>query len=153
MSLSWMRHASRLGVLFLAGLLLLVSNSVQTSAQEVSAGITGIVTDPSGAAIAGATVSVRDVDRGTNWSTQTNVEGDYAFPRIPSGRYELTVRAEGFRSYLQPDVLLEVNQRAPNRTCVAAHTRFHHVMERTFAKFHRTETTNQRNAAIQIWMV
>ena len=54
-------------------------------AQEVSASVTGRVTDPSTSAIAGATVTAKDLDRGTVWTSKTNEEGIYAFPRIPAG--------------------------------------------------------------------
>ncbi len=81
-------------------------------AQEVSAGITGRVTDPSGGAIVGATVTAKDLDRQTPWSTKTNEDGIYAFPRVPVGRYELKVESAGFKSYLNPGIVLEVNQRA-----------------------------------------
>jgi hypothetical protein len=81
-------------------------------AQEVSAGITGRITDPSGAAIVGATVTARDVDRGTVWPTQTNEEGIRAFPRIPVGNYELKVEAKGFKTLTRPGITLELNQRA-----------------------------------------
>ena len=97
-------------VVVLCVLALLATFSV--SAQEVSAGITGRVTDPSGAAIVGATVTAKDLDRGTDWPTKTNEDGIYAFPRIPIGRYELRVEAQGFKTYVNPDVALEVNQRA-----------------------------------------
>jgi hypothetical protein len=80
--------------------------------QEVSAGITGRVSDPSGASITGASVTAKDLDRGTNWPTKTNDDGIYAFPRIPPGRYELKVEASGFKTYVNSDVALEVNQRA-----------------------------------------
>lgn len=81
-------------------------------AQEVSAGITGRVTDPSGGSIVGAKVNAKDLDRGTEWPTSTNVDGIYAFPRIPQGRYELKVEVTGFKTYLNPEFVLEVNQRA-----------------------------------------
>src|SRR5919206_3050496 len=80
--------------------------------QEVSAGITGRVTDPSGGAIVGATVTAKDLDRGTPWTTKSNEDGIYAFPRIPVGRYELKVESAGFKTYSPPDLVLEVNQRA-----------------------------------------
>ncbi|WP_321474986.1 TonB-dependent receptor [uncultured Paludibaculum sp.] len=83
-----------------------------TVAQEVSAGITGRVTDPSGLAIAGATVTARDTQRGTNWPTTTNEDGIYAFPRVPIGTYELKVEAKGFKTSIQSAFTLEVNQRA-----------------------------------------
>ncbi len=81
-------------------------------AQEVSAGITGRITDPSGAAVAGATVTARDVNRGTVWPTETNQEGVYAFPRIPVGTYELKVESPGFKTATMPAIVLELNQRA-----------------------------------------
>jgi len=83
-----------------------------TYAQEVSAGITGRVTDPSGSAIVGATVTAKDQDRGTEWPTSTNEDGIYAFPRIPVGKYSLKIEAKGFKTSLQSDLVLELNQRA-----------------------------------------
>src|SRR5262245_38650670 len=80
--------------------------------QEVSASITGLVTDPSGAAIANANVTARDLDRGTVYPTQTNVAGIFLYPRIPAGRYELKVEAAGFKTLTRTDLTLEVNQRA-----------------------------------------
>ena len=50
-------------------------------AQEVSAGVTGLVTDPSGSVVANASVSMKDRDRGTDWSAKTNNDGIYNFPR------------------------------------------------------------------------
>jgi hypothetical protein len=83
-----------------------------TYAQEVSAGITGRVTDPSGSAIVGAAVMAKDQDRGTEWPTTTNMDGIYAFPRIPVGTYSLKIEAKGFKVSVQPALTLEVNQRA-----------------------------------------
>ncbi len=58
----------------LATLLMFVAGS-PAYAQEVSAGITGIVTDPSGAAVAAAEVTATDLDRGLNYDTQSNEAG------------------------------------------------------------------------------
>ncbi len=93
----------------IAGLVCL--SVVSSYAQEVSAGITGHVTDPSGSSIVGAKVTAKDLDRDTEWPTTTNADGIYAFPRIPPGRYELKVEAPGFKTYINPEVTLEVNQR------------------------------------------
>src|SRR5437868_2783076 len=91
---------------------LLGLTTVPLMSQEVSAGITGRVTDPSGGAIVGATVTAKDLDRGTPWTTKSNEDGIYAFPRIPVGRYELKVENAGFKTYSAPELVLEVNQRA-----------------------------------------
>jgi hypothetical protein len=81
-------------------------------AQEVSAGITGHVTDPSGSAIVGATVNAKDLERGSVWSTKTNGEGIYAFPRVPAGDYEVRVEAPGFKAFVQERLHLDLNERA-----------------------------------------
>lgn len=86
--------------------------SLPLLAQETSAGIVGRVTDPTGSAIVGASVKAKDLDRGTDWPTSTNEDGIYAFPRVPNGRYSLTVEAKGFKTYINPSFTLEVNQRA-----------------------------------------
>src|ERR1051326_2441738 len=96
----------------LIGLMAIFVCTLPLVAQEVSAGITGRVTDPSGAAVVNATVSARDLDRQTVWPTKTNEDGIYAFPRIPVGRYELKVESQGFKTYINPDIVLELNQRA-----------------------------------------
>jgi hypothetical protein len=105
---------SRTGFTVLASLVLvmLIGLVPVGYAQEVSAGITGSVTDPSQAAIVGATVMATEMDRGTVWTTESNAVGVYAFPRIPPGRYEVRVEAQGFRTVVRSDVRLEINQRA-----------------------------------------
>lgn len=81
-------------------------------AQEVSAGITGRITDPSGSAIVGASVLAKNVDRGTEWPTTSNEDGIYSLPRLPIGNYSLKIEAKGFKTSIQPALTLEVNQRA-----------------------------------------
>jgi hypothetical protein len=53
--------------------------------QEVTAGITGTVVDPSGAAVSGATITATDTDRGTSVTTQTNASGGFNLTRLPIG--------------------------------------------------------------------
>jgi hypothetical protein len=86
--------------------------SVSIYGQEVSASITGRVTDSSGGAIVGAKVTATDIDRGTDFPTETLDDGIYAFPRVPVGRYNLKVEAKGFKTNLISGFTLEVNQRA-----------------------------------------
>ena len=81
-------------------------------AQEITAAITGKVTDPSGAAIAGAQITATDVDRGTVWKTDTNMEGLYNLPRLPVGNYEMRVEATGFQTAVRPRFNLVLNQTA-----------------------------------------
>jgi hypothetical protein len=78
--------------------------------QDVSAGITGKITDPSAAPIPAATVTAKDVDRGTIAQTQTSTEGVYNFSRLPVGRYELRVEANGFQTAVHSPFTLVLNQ-------------------------------------------
>ena len=80
--------------------------------QEVTAAITGTVTDPSGAPLAGATVTAKDQDRGTTWPATTNSDGIYALLRIPVGSYNLRVEAKGFQTAVYPAFTLVLNQTA-----------------------------------------
>src|SRR5260370_1363921 len=65
-------------------------------AQSSSGSISGVVTDPSGAAIAGAEVKLVDVGTNTSQPTNTNAEGRYSFISVPPGVYNVTVGNPGF---------------------------------------------------------
>jgi hypothetical protein len=80
--------------------------------QEVTAGITGTITDPSGAPIPNAKVRATDTLRGTLWPTETNGVGVYDLPRLPVSTYEVTVEAQGFATAVQRNLTLVMNQRA-----------------------------------------
>lgn len=80
--------------------------------QEVTAGIVGTVTDPSGAPINGAAVTATDKDRGTIWTAKTNDSGAYNLTRLPVGTYRLQVVAQGFATSNFPPFTLVLNQTA-----------------------------------------
>src|ERR1700722_7027653 len=90
--------------------LLLLGASPTLWAQQAAGSITGTVVDPSGAVIAGATVTVRDVSRGTTWVTKTTNSGLYEFPQIPVGSVEVKVEAPGFSVEIRNAFPLAVNQ-------------------------------------------
>ena len=96
-------------IVVLAAVLLCTGIAV---AQEAGASITGKITDPSGAAVVNATVTLRDVDRGSAFRTQSNEEGVYNLPRVPIGQYELRVEAGGFQTAVRPPFPLQLNQAA-----------------------------------------
>lgn len=82
-----------------------------TYAQEVRAIITGQVTDPTEAAVAGAGVSVTNVATGTVISAKSNEAGMYATPFLAPGRYELTVEAAGFKKFLRRNITVQAQDR------------------------------------------
>ncbi len=67
----------------------------------------GYITDPSSAAVAGATVSVVNEDNGFRRVTQSQPDGEFAVPSLASGAYSVTVRKDGFRSMVRFHVRLD----------------------------------------------
>jgi len=100
-----MNRAQRL--LFSILVILTVNGTVfpQTS----STSLQGTVTDPSGSAIAGATVVLANSESKLERTMETGAQGEYRFFAVPPGTYTLTVTAKGFSRYEQNDLQLLVN--------------------------------------------
>jgi len=71
--------------------------------------VRGTVVDPSGKAVAGATVELANSASKTERTTTTGDQGEYQFLFVPPGTYKLAVTASGFRHYEQTDLQLLVN--------------------------------------------
>jgi Carboxypeptidase regulatory-like domain len=100
-----------MGVVFalcIAAAFLLVG--ITTPGQEVTATISGTVSDSTGAAVVGATVTALDVDRGVTRTTQTNGAGFYNFPRMPLGSYQVSAEAKGFKKAVHAVFNLQLDQ-------------------------------------------
>src|SRR3984893_4879774 len=91
-------------------LILMICGTHGALAQDVTATITGIVTDPSGGAIAGATITAKSVERGETYTTTTSDLGLYRLSQLPVGHYELRVEKDGFQSLVYPAFELQLNQ-------------------------------------------
>ncbi|GGA69491.1 hypothetical protein GCM10011507_21260 [Edaphobacter acidisoli] len=74
--------------------------------------MSGVVTDPSGAAIPGATVNLLAPLTGAARTETTNRAGEYSFPQLAPGKYELTIAAQGFTTVKKPPFDLLVSQPA-----------------------------------------
>ena len=68
------------------------------------------MTDPSGAAVVGATVTAKSVERGIEYNSTTNDAGLYRIAQLPVGNYDLRVEKTGFESSLYPAFTLHENQ-------------------------------------------
>src|SRR5579864_3276980 len=97
-------------VLLLLTALFLLSS--YTWAQEVTASIVGTVVDPSGAAVSGATITAKDLDRGTVLTTTTNGDGAFNISGVPVGKYQIKAEAKGFQSAVNPNLTITLNQTA-----------------------------------------
>jgi hypothetical protein len=99
----------RIGIVLLVGLL----GALQPAwGQEVTAAIVGTVSDSSGAPMKGATVTARDVDRGTVWTAQSGDDGSFHILRIPVGTYTAEATATGFQKAVYQPFTLVLNQTA-----------------------------------------
>jgi hypothetical protein len=83
---------------------LLFSAAISLHGQTTNGSIEGSVTDPSGGAVAGATVTARNMDTGITQATETTQAGIYSLPNIPPGRYSVTVEAPNLKKYSQEGV-------------------------------------------------
>jgi len=97
-------------VLVSAALMLVFCGAQGVVAQEVTASVVGTVTDPSGAPVAGATVTAKSAERGQTYNSGTNESGLYRISQLPAGSYELRVEKPGFASVAYPAFVLTVNQ-------------------------------------------
>ena len=81
-------------------------------AQSFTGTLSGTVTDPTGAVIPNAIVTLTDVATGTSAaSVNTGPDGLYSFPNLRPGAYELKVSAAGFRDYVQRGLTVAIEQR------------------------------------------
>jgi hypothetical protein len=95
-------HVKALFLLTVATSLLSSNAQVRTTGQ-----ISGTVTDPSGALVAGATVTVTMPSTGFTQSATANSQGQYSFPEVQPGVYQVTATASGFAATTYTDVLIE----------------------------------------------
>src|ERR1044071_6689814 len=89
---------SRFFRVVLIGLALTCSWSAQLNAKVV-AGVSGTVTDASGAVLVGATVEMKSTETGAVETRPSNSEGFYAFVNLQPGHYDMEVRQSGFTTY------------------------------------------------------
>ena len=84
----------------------LVALSMDSFAQIQNGQFTGIVTDPSGAAIANAKVTVANMGTNLSVTTTTDQTGLYKFNELPTGSYRISTESKGFRTITNSDLVL-----------------------------------------------
>ena len=91
---------------------LLILSAGAAIGQEIVAMISGTITDQTGASVANATVTVRNVDTDESRKASTGPDGAYRVPSLLAGNYELRVEASGFRTAVRTGISLAVAQHA-----------------------------------------
>lgn len=102
-------RATRLLTFLVLGLLLIFLVPLRPDfGQAVSGSIFGTVTDPAGGIVPGATVTIRDVDRGIDYHVQTISDGNYIQTHLLAGHYRVTITSAGFETFAA-DVTVQVD--------------------------------------------
>lgn len=81
-------------------------------AQESRATLTGTISDPNGAAVSGATVTVRNLSTNEDKNITTSEDGSYTVTSLLPGTYSVTVEAQGFKRVVNESLELHVNDKA-----------------------------------------
>lgn len=92
--------------------LLLLTMAVGSASAQQSAAIAGTVTDASGAAVPGATVTVKSVETGATRTLSTDNAGVYRALSLPVGNYQVQVEKQGFKTVVRNGITLVVGQQA-----------------------------------------
>ena len=93
-----------------ATLALLCSLSQPGFAQATSGTLTGQVTDPTGAVIPNANITITDTQHGTSVTTTTNGQGLFTRTQLPNSTYNVSVNATGFQPTQQNNVVVQVDR-------------------------------------------
>src|SRR5579883_1248314 len=109
---SMRRRMSSTPARMFALLLCVIVLSIFQAEAQVSANLSGRVADPSGATMAGASITATNLDTGISRAAQTNQAGEYRFFELPVGRYEVRAAKDGFAEQVRKGILLVVGQDA-----------------------------------------
>src|SRR5262245_34530563 len=105
-SVSYLWARQLLSLVFFGAILLALT---QGAFAQGYARITGVVTDPSGAAVKGATVTAAQVGTGEVSTATTNDEGLFVFPSLRPTQYNLKVTSAGFATYTKTGIVLQAD--------------------------------------------
>src|SRR5437867_6437017 len=102
-------------------LILMLVSTLSAAAQTFRGTILGTITDPNGAVVSGATVTVKNTSTGIERSTITDDAGNYTIPELPIGNYEVRIEQKGFVPAVVSSVAVEVasERRVDTRLTVA----------------------------------
>lgn len=90
-------------------LFLMVALSCLAKAQVLYGSLTGNITDPAGAVVAGAKIDVLNISTGVSQSASTDERGSFQFNNLQAGVYKLTVTAPSFKTMVQDNLKIDAN--------------------------------------------
>jgi hypothetical protein len=93
----------------LARILIALAVLLTSAWADVGGRISGVVTDPTAALVPGATITLTNANNRTRQTAATNDRGQYSFPSVSVGTYELEITAPGFQPYMRGGITIDVN--------------------------------------------
>ncbi len=107
--------------------------------------VSGTVTDPSGAAIAGAQVTMTETDKGLTHTVSTDSGGRYTFDDLPVGPYRLEAKMSGFKDFVESGIVLVVNNNIEINVTMQVGSATQHVEVQASATMVETKETSVSN--------
>ena len=104
------RFCGRICHSFFAFALAVILTAPFAGAQSTGGRIRGTVTDPSGATVAAAAVTLINQATGATRTVQSGGNGEYIFLEVPVGTYEIDVTQAGFKKFVRKDITLNLNE-------------------------------------------
>jgi hypothetical protein len=87
----------------------LILMSVGIASAQTTGSVSGTITDPKGAVVPGATVTIKNTESGSERTATTNDSGAFTIPQVGVGNYAVTVTATGFKKVVVPDAKVNVS--------------------------------------------
>ena len=97
-------------VILIAIAALLLGSQITFAQMRIVGSISGVVTDPTGAAVPNAKVTLKDEVNGTRKEAPTNNSGQFSFPDLPFGSFSVTVVAAGFENAVVDHISVVASQ-------------------------------------------
>jgi hypothetical protein len=130
-----------MGILAVAVVLLTACAAPLWGQAVASAQISGLVADPSGAAVPNAKIIATQTETGLVRTTLGGPDGTYVLPNLPVGPYKLEVQASGFETYVQTGIRLQVSDNPTTNVTLRVGLVSEHVEVTANANMVQTQTT------------
>jgi Carboxypeptidase regulatory-like domain len=132
-----MRHRQQSIAIVFAGFFL----TTALAWASITGSISGVVTDPSGAVVTGASVVAVDAQTGVRTTATTDAKGFYSLPALPVGTYQVRVSQTGFKSYTRTGLVVDANSALRVDVALQVGTTSENVEVRSDTVHVETETT------------
>jgi hypothetical protein len=109
---------------------------------QVTSSLTGTVTDPNGAVVSGATVTVKNAASGVEFKTVTSNQGNFTVPSLGAGKYIVVVTASGFKSATVQDIEVDAGTPATVNVTLEVGQATETVVVQGGAQIVQTQTAN-----------